>query len=536
MKPRPITLEQGYDPYQLLRVYTYYRVFLGALLLLIFESHALTNLLGSEHENVFFYTAWGYTILNTLQLVGLWFNHQPPSLQQKLSAILLDIFAITLLMFASGGATSGLGYLMIVSVAAAGMLLPTQLAIFTAALATLLLIGESVAHHAATGIDTKSLFVAGSLGALIFITAYTFQYLTKKIQISTAELKAQTEHIAHLQKLARLIVERMRTGIIVLNKNDDIELINEAAQSFLGLGSNQDLTLKLDQLPAIQSQLQQWRGSHDPHTGNQIIPPSAGNTTELKVSLANLELGKDEDTLVFIEDNRAIAQQAQQLKLASLGRLTASIAHEIRNPLSAISHASQLLGESPDINPADSRLLEIISHQTQRVNQIIENILHVSRRRPAEPATLELNAFMREFLSGDCEQASQVSLQSQTPSIYARFDPSQLQQILSNLISNALRYTDNSMHEPPVRIELGIEPRRDTPFLKVIDNGPGIAPENQRHIFEPFFTTESQGSGLGLFICKELCEANQAYIDYLCDEEQPSCFTLQFAHPDKVQK
>lgn len=536
MRSRPNTLEQGYDPYQLLRVYTYYRVFLGCLLLLIFESDVLTNLLGSEHETLFFYSCWGYTGVNVLLLLGLWRNRQAPSPQQRFVAIAFDICAITLMMFASGGATSGLGYLMIVSVAAAGMLLSAQLAVFMAALATLALIGESVVHHAITGVDTKSLFAAGSLGALIFITAFAFQYVTGKIRRSTAELKAQAEHVAHLQKLARLIVERMRTGIIVLNKRDEIELVNEAAQSFLGLNAQPELNLTLDKLPAIDQSLQRWRKTRDPQQGSTIVNSAAGSAQELKISLANLELGKDEDTLVFIEDNRAIAQQAQQLKLASLGRLTASIAHEVRNPLSAISHASQLLGESPDISPADTRLLEIINHQTQRVNQIIENILQVSRRRPASPTTIELNEFMREFLANDCEHSTYVKLQSKISEIYVQFDPSQLQQILANLISNALRYIRQDNSQRPITLEVGIENRRDTPFLKIIDNGPGIAPENQRHIFEPFFTTENSGSGLGLFICKELCEANQAFIDYLCDEEQPSCFTIQFAHPDKVQK
>ncbi|WP_020207890.1 sensor histidine kinase [Gilvimarinus chinensis] len=536
MNSRPNTLEQGYDPYQLLRVYTYYRVFLGCLLLLIFESDVLTNLLGSEHETLFFYSCWSYTILNVLSLLGLWHYRAPPSLRQRFIAVAFDVCAISLMMFASGGATSGLGYLMIVSVAAAGMLLPAQLAIFMAAMATLALIGESIAHHAITGIDTKSLFAAGSLGALIFITAFTFQHVTGKIRRSTAELKAQAEHVAHLQKLARLIVERMRTGIIVLDKHDDVALVNDAAQSLLGINAEPEHNLTLTHLPAIHASLQQWRKSRDPQQGSTIISTTTGSANELKISLANLELGKDEDTLVFIEDNRAIAQQAQQLKLASLGRLTASIAHEIRNPLSAISHASQLLGESSDINFADIRLLEIINDQTQRVNQIIENILQVSRRSPASPTTIELNQFMRGFLDRDCEHHNHIKLLSRSSEIYVQFDPTQLQQILSNLISNALRYTNKAGIQHPVTIELSVEKRRDTPSLKVIDNGPGIAPENQKHIFEPFFTTENNGSGLGLFICKELCEANQAVIEYLCDEEQPSCFTIQFAHPDKVQK
>lgn len=535
MKSRHQSTEQGYDPYQLLRVYTYYRVLLGCLLLLIHESSLLTNLVGSENSKLFFYTCWGYTGTNLLSLFKLWRRRETPSLRQRFFAIFFDICAITLMMFASGGATSGLGYLMIVSVATAGMLLPAQLAIFMAAMATIALIGESVVHHTLTGIDTRSLFVAGSLGALIFITAITFQYVTGKIRRSTAELQAQAEHVAHLQKLARLIVERMRTGIIVLNQQDDIELINEAAQSLLNIKVGNNLSLSISDIPAVYEQLSQWRHSRDSKAGSTIINTQTGPTNELKISLANLELGKEEDTLVFIEDNRAIAQQAQQLKLASLGRLTASIAHEIRNPLSAISHASQLLSESPDIGAADYRLTDIISTHTKRVNQIIENILQVSRRRPTIPSTIELNDWVKNFLNEPVNKDLDILLASAHPSIFAQFDPSQLHQIINNLVDNAFRYAKSS-DSPPVKIELGIDSTRKTPYLKVIDNGSGIAPENQKHIFEPFFTTENSGSGLGLFICKELCEANQAFITYRCDKESASCFTLHFAHPDKVQK
>ncbi|WP_049722504.1 sensor histidine kinase [Gilvimarinus polysaccharolyticus] len=526
--------DPSYDPYQLLRVYTYYRVLLGSLLLLIYKSNLVSNVLGIDSAPLFVYTTWAYTTISLTTLIFLWCNKSAPTLQQRLFAIVSDIVGITLIMFASGGATSGLGYLLIVSVAAAGMLMPAQLAVFIAALATIALIGESIVHHSVSGIDSKALFIAGSLGAMIFITALLFQYLTRKIKASTEELAAHSKHIAHLQKLARLIVERMRTGIVVLNKNDDIELINDAAQRLLSLKKSDDLSLSLTQMPTLKHQLDQWRKGQA--QGSEVVKNNTDPGSELRISLANLELGKTEETLAFIEDNRAIVQQAQQLKLASLGRLTASIAHEIRNPLGAISHASQLLSESPNIADADQRLLEIISNHTKRVNQIIENILHVSRRNMATPSMLELGTWARKFIDEYTRSNdSDIALKLNSEPVYATFDSCHLHQILTNLVDNALRYTPTDCAEPVI-LEIGVESGRQTPYIKIIDKGPGIAPANQKHVFEPFFTTENTGSGLGLFICQELCEANQAILFYQCNDNEPSCFTLQMAHPDKAQQ
>lgn len=534
MKRIETTIEPSYDPYQLLRVYTYYRVLLGSLLLLIFKSSLVSNVLGSENEPLFVYTTWAYTIISLITLIALWRKRTTPTLQQRFFAIASDIIGITLIMYASGGTTSGLGYLLIVSVAAAGMLMPAQLAVFMAALASIALIGQSIVYHLTSGVDSKALFVAGSLGAMIFLTAVLFQYATRKIKASTDKLAAHSRHIEHLQRLARLIIERMRTGIVVLNKDDEIELINEAAQALLGPAGPSQGAISIAQLPTLKYQLEQWRLGHV--QSSEIVNHGRGSTSELRISLANLEPGKADDTLAFIEDNRAIVQQAQQIKLASLGRLTASIAHEIRNPLGAISHASQLLSESPNIPESELRLLEIISTHTKRINQIIESVFQVSRRQTATPATIELTQWARQFIAEyQRDQQADLDLQIETAPVYAKFDSTHLHQIISNLIDNALRYTPEGCTNP-VTLVVGIESARGTPYIKVIDKGPGIERDNQKHIFEPFFTTETTGSGLGLFICQQLCEANQAFLSYLCDKNQPSCFILQIAHPDKAQQ
>ncbi len=530
-----------YDPYQLLRAYTYYRLFLGALLLLTHESNIITHIPGSEYALLFRYTCWVYIGINLLSLIFLWRNKHTPSLQQRFLAVFVDILAITLWMHASGGVGGGLGYLFLVAVAAAGMLLPVQLAIFSAALATIALLSDSLWQYFTQEMTNTSLFVSGYLGILIFITTFAFQYITRKIRHGKAEVLAQQRHVAHLQKLARLIVERMRTGIVVLNKNNDIELINQAAKELLNFDQAHSLNLSLKQSPDLLHQVQQWQNQTSAAHATSIVSGSKG--AEIRLNMTELELGVDTSgTLIFAEDNRALTQQAQQLKLASLGRLTASIAHEIRNPLGAIGHASQLLAESSDLNTHDQRLLEIISNHTRRINQIIENIFQVSRRKTSEPELIKIDNWLPNFLKAYLQAHTQSHLSQKIAILNAdsdlaiRFDESQLQQVVTNLLDNALRYADFSVDGPAITLRSYIDTNRQTPCLQIIDNGPGIEASQQVHIFEPFFTTESSGSGLGLFLCKELCEANQAFLSYTKEQDSHSCFTIQFAHPNKSQE
>lgn len=521
----------SYSNYDLLRVYTYYRTLLGSLLLLMFNGNVAPNILGNEHPDVFLYTSIFYTALNITTLALLWRVKFLPSNRQSFLLLALDVAAIALMMYASGGALSGLGYLHLVVVAAGGMLLPAQLAILLAAIASIAVVGESIARLWLLSIDNRTLFSAGTLGALLFTTALTFQYLARKIRTSSQEAIAQARQAEHLQRLAQLIVERMRTGIVVLSRDNRIALINEAATELLGLDAP---PRTLDDIPLLKDQFAQWLTDN---RASSVVTTDQASNNELKINFAALEPEDTSEMLVFVEDNRLIAQQAQQLKLASLGRLTASIAHEVRNPLGAISHASQLLSESEQLTGGDQRLLQIIDNHSKRVNQIIENVLQLSRRRNARPEPLALGEWLGHFI--DEYRLSQPSpctleLVLDQAEVHAKFDTGQLQQVLTNLCDNGLRYSEAAKGERRVRIQAGIESRSQRPYLKVIDWGAGIDEAQHKHVFEPFFTTENTGTGLGLFICKELCEANQALIHYERTEEGLSAFHIRLSHPDRA--
>jgi two-component system sensor histidine kinase PilS (NtrC family) len=234
---------------------------------------------------------------------------------------------------------------------------------------------------------------------------------------------------------------------------------------------------------------------------------------------------------VFVEDTRSIAQQAQQLKLASLGRLTASIAHEIRNPLGAISHAVQLLQESEAITQIDRRLCDIIYQHAKRVNHIVENTLALSRRKDTQVSLIDLHVWLQQFIENyTSHQQAEIILDLENGTLPLRVDTTNLQQILVNLVDNGLRYSKQQIGVPKVILRGGVNQSNDNVFLEVIDFGPGIEGEQLQKIFEPFFTTEELGTGLGLYICKELCEINQASLYYFKTTRGESCFRIDFPH------
>lgn len=516
---------------KLLRVYAYYRTLLGALLLFMQSNHFAPNILGSSDPQLFHQTSVIYTALNVIVLGILWKVKFKSRQRQRFTLFAIDVAAISLLVYASSTESTGLSYLLIITIAAGSMLLRGQVAVGLAALATIAIISINLAKPAQ--LDSQALFAAGSLGTLLFITAICFLYLTQKIKTSSEEAITQARQAAHSQMLAQTIVERMRTGIMVLNKNNRIEMFNKSAQQLLNLHHNEHYQT-LSNMPELEQQLKIWRAYHHTQSPVFTVPDSA---TEVKVSFAKLDDDTDSDTLVFIEDNRTISQKAQQLKLASLGRLTASIAHEVRTPLGAISHASQLLAENKELAPSDKRLTDIIDHHSQRVNQIIENVLQLSSRKAAQPETFDVNSWLEHFID-EYKQSSNrevvIEFNQCQNKLEAKFDFGQLRQVLSNLIDNGIRYSAETTQQFKVTLSTGLNKQNDSPYIQVIDYGPGISNENKVHIFEPFFTTEKKGSGLGLFICKELCEANQARLSYQRKDNNLSCFELQFAHPQRT--
>jgi two-component system, NtrC family, sensor histidine kinase PilS len=516
----------------LLKIYLYARTALAAMLIGLFFVAAPAPLLGSVFPNIYFWTSVSYLAICLFTLIVT----PPAKLEHSFNRVggylIIDVLAIMILIHTSGGVDGGLGYLLLIFAAMAGVLIRGQLGIAFAAMTSLLVIGETVYLFQMDQATTKTVVSAGFLGILLFSTAYAFQVLSDKVRTSRLEAETQARVAAHLQKLAQAIIARMRTGIVVLSPDGRLELINDSALQLLDLAPQIDIsTLTIHDIPSLKDVSDNWQ--HNTIGPYQVIELRAG--VHARLSIASIDLGNHSRTVLYLEDHRVMTQQAQQLKLASLGRLTASIAHEVRNPLGAISHAAQLLAESPDIVTADRRLTEIIFQHSKRVNQIIESTLALSRRKEPQPDTLDLTNWIPRFINF-YKAGQKVSIEFKIGEglHLIKMDPTHLSQVLTNLVDNGSRYSAELTGEAKVTLALRKTPNDDTSYLDVIDYGKGIGDEHIDHIFDPFYTTEEKGSGLGLYISKELCEINQASLHYRPTPHGGGCFRINFSHHQRM--
>ncbi|WP_073277622.1 two-component system sensor histidine kinase NtrB [Microbulbifer donghaiensis] len=515
--------------HELLRVYTIYRVAIALVLLGIFTSDIGKGAVGNSSPALYLNTVIAYAALNFGWLLHLRHSAYHASPGQTGLILGCDILVFLLLIQASGGLNSGLGYLLLINCSVGSMLLDKRMGAFFAAIASIGVIGQQLYNLVTGHADTQDIVSAGSLGILLFATVSALQYLSARIRSANLRADQQSRQAAHLQRLAQQIIERMRTGVLVMDASNKPELINRAARQLLG----DQLQPDGERQAELRHIVREWR--RDDSRGSALVQADSGS--ELRLSFANLRRDNGDSTLVFVEDNRKLIQAAQKLKLASLGHLTGSIAHEVRNPLGAISHAAQLLSESPKLSEEDRHLTEIICRHSQRVNQIVENVMQLSRRRAAAPQLRDLGDWLEQFLPDFRAGAPtdiQLHIRRAEPPVYARFDPEQLAQVITNLCNNALHHSQLATGRREAEIAVYRHRDRDCAILDVIDSGPGVPEEHRDKVFEPFFTTGNSGSGLGLYIAQELCEANQARLFCCRSEDNKSCFRVEFAHASRV--
>jgi two-component system, NtrC family, sensor histidine kinase PilS len=519
----------------LLKVYNYYRVFVGVALLGMFLQTYTETRLGRLHAGAFLWVTLGYATLNLLS--ALTTQALPARLFRRQFAavvsVLYDIGALTWMMYLSGGVGSGLGVVILVAVAAGSVLVTGRASAFLAAVATIAVLYEEFLVSLVPPDFRSDYFQAGILGAIYFATAVSIQTLSGRLRRTEITSLERAAAVADLERVNRSIIQRMRTGIIVVDGEDQPRVLNQSARSLLGLGARDVMRTTL---PApLLTRLATWRADTTARTGPFEIAPT---TPEIRANFSAVRPERpDADVIVFLEDTVEIQQQAQQLKLAALGRLAASIAHEIRNPLGAISHAGQLLSESRNLDKGDTRLTDIINMQSKRMNGVIENVLELSRRKPPLPIRLNLKKWVEEFVTQFPQthiEAADIRVAVDPDLTEVRIDPGQLNQALTNLVLNGLRYSKLHTGAATLCLEGGLDATTDRPYLNVIDDGPGVPDAQVEHLFEPFFTTERTGTGLGLYITRELCEANQARVTYTRHQRGGSCFRITFAHPDRI--
>jgi two-component system sensor histidine kinase PilS (NtrC family) len=512
---------------RLLRLYHLYRLSIGITLVLLISSNLDNRLLTSANDDLLRYGSGMYLVLNIL-LVVFFQNTRRPA--QLFSLALVDVALLCVMFYAGGGVASAIGNLLIVSVAISNTLLRRRIGLLIAAISVLGILGSSFLLNVSHPASPNDYLQVGTLGVLCFAAALLVQVLVRRLEVSQTLVEQKASEVMGLEALNALILQRMRTGILVLDDQRRVQLANHSALTLLGCEHLEGRRID-EHAPALVEDLQLW--IENP----MRRPPSlriASSGLELQPSFIALAPGPHHQTLVFLEDLAQITQQAQQLKLAALGRLTAGIAHEIRNPLGAISHAAQLLRESEELNAADRRLTQIIQDHSQRMNRVIENVLQLSRRQQTATQRLDLKLWLEQFVTEIREQATErqkIHLRIAPGDYSTLMDPNQLEQILDNLIRNAWRHSALDHDQAQVWLELFTDPDSQLPTLEILDDGPGVAPDHQAQLFEPFFTTSHQGTGLGLYLSRELCECNQARLDFR--SRQGGCFRITFAHGRK---
>jgi two-component system sensor histidine kinase PilS (NtrC family) len=523
----PDAASYTWKPLEFLNVY---RFLISVFFTALFYTDLLFFPLARMNKALFFNTSVSYLGLSILFAFML--RSRKPGFRVQVSLQLFtDITATILLMHFSGGVNSGVGNLLIITVAGGSVVLSSRDALMFASLATFALLGEQFYTEYSQLSRGSTYTQAGLLGLTLFVTAVVAHLFAKRIRESEALAKERGVDLANMAELTERIIQRMQTGIVVIDGAAQIRLINESAWYMLGMPSIAGRPALHEISPELTTQFAKWK--RDPETTPETVQSSAG--TRIMPRFAHLSKEENPATLIFLEDTAAMTQQAQQLQLASLGRLTASIAHEIRNPLGAISHAGQLLAESPDIDQHDTRLTRIIQDQSRRMNTIIESVMQLGRRNHTQPQLIKLHNFLEkfvnDFLAGHHEQREAISINVEPDDVQVRFDPTHLQQIITNLTDNALRHSLDFTGNPKVELQGGLSLDMNRPYLDVIDHGAGIDSDTAEHIFEPFFTTSTNGSGLGLYISRALAECNQATLNYLPMTTGGSCFRLSFQDP-----
>jgi len=504
----------------LLKGFYFYRLILSCVFIALYYSRIGGLIIDPHQVQLYLYSSLSYLFL-TMVGWGLIFKRLTSYANQAQILIFTDIFLITLIMHACGGIGSGIGALMLVPTAAGGLLIGGRCAMLFAALASLFVFAEQAYSFRVGDFKSSDYPYAGIMGAAFFSIALLSYILAKRTEQTELISTQQKATIVTLEELNQYIIQNMQSGIIITDYKQKITIYNESTSRLLGLSSLPETLSDISLV--LANAFSEWLTQ----PSKNVVRIGIVGASDLHIHFSSLPTEHVVFFMLTLEDVALYNQRVQQSKLASLGQLTANIAHEIRNPLGAISHAGQLLAECPTLSPQDLRLTEIIQTHTLRINSIIEDILQLSRRSDSKQEIILLECWLKSYLSlfesENRGYKNQFQLISEPTVPDALCDSGHLTQILNNLCENALKYG----YKMDKKIDIKISTYFNQPCIEVIDYGQGLTDSESKRLFEPFYTTSPSGTGLGLYISRELAELNKARLSYHnLGEQKGSCFRL----------
>jgi two-component system sensor histidine kinase PilS (NtrC family) len=516
-------------PWRTLEYFATTRVIVASALVLGAAAFGFRSLASASAPRFGLLLMLGYFVAAAL-FAGLALYFHRRFLLQVFGQLALDLGAVTALVIAGGGVASGWAILYLLPLVGASMLLTSIQVFFVCSVAVLAILVDAGVRALGPESGESLLFQTGLFGAALFALSALLRALSARLAGQERLARTRGRDLQNQLAINRLVIAQMDQGVIVVDRGGRVRANNRAARRMLGLESTAQLTgERLADIPAASElavAFSVWsEGGRSEGLWSNTIVPAPGSAApplseaRLRARFARPAAPTSDEFVIFIEDVRDVEDRAQQLKLAAMGRLTASIAHEIRNPLAAISNAGQLLNEDAR-DPVLKRLAAIVRENTQRLNRLVEDVLRVARREPPLGDEIALGDFAREFLDEfvrDRGLAAATIEADFVPDQRVKFEQSHLRQVLYNLVDNALRYASGGPGCVCVIVEPA--PEGDRPQLWVLDDGPGVPFEARTGLFEPFFTTRNQGTGLGLYLAREFCVTNRAELTYASRRE-----------------
>jgi two-component system sensor histidine kinase PilS (NtrC family) len=508
-----------------MRYFSVYRLILAGILFVTYFFMRERDWWQNHDDLLYFRATLGYLLFGA-SIAILAVLRWPRFNRQLTLQTIGDIFFIVTLIYASGGVKSGLGLLLVVAVAGASLISQGRLAIFYAAMASIALLFEQSWRLLTSSGQFEDYTHVAMLSLSCFATAWLAHSFATRTRQSEELASRRGIDLENLSQINQLVIRDMQDGVMVIDGDLRVRHHNTRAELLLGSQEEKWQTTTLDRFaPNIAKLHADWMREKVENTASDFNLSMDGR--ELRLRFLAVGADRTRGTVIFIEDWSRVQGQAQQLKLAALGRLTASIAHEIRNPLSAISHANQLLQEESNDDPTFRRLLQIIDDNVLRLDHMVQDVMQLGRRDRARQETMLLEDFLREFREQFCQVekigTDGFELSLACPPATILFDRNHLHQVLWNLCRNAWRH--GQKQSGSLLLTLRENPRKSDFELEVMDDGPGVPQEIRGNLFEPFFTTQADGTGLGLYVARELCEANGARLAYV-DTPAGACFRI----------